>query len=64
MNPWFVTPEFHVSPATYFHGMPVHSLEFNYAVRREDGSLLYRTESDQLAHDIVERLFHTHEETT
>jgi len=53
---YHLTPEFHVMPATKYNGKPVPSIDFEYAIRRDDGSLVFRAESLAFAQECLDNL--------
>lgn len=53
---WSITSEHHVSPPARYAGRDVPSIEFFYAIRRRDGSLLFRAETLGFAEEIVGRV--------
>ena len=51
-----IVPEFHVSSEVYYDGRTYPSIEFKYAIRREDDSLVFRTETHEYAAEILSNL--------
>ena len=56
MSAYQLTPEFYVMPATTNNGKPVPSIDFQYAIRRDDGSLVFRAESLAFAQECLDNL--------
>ena len=48
--------EFCIMPSTTSGPYVVPARGFRYAIRRQDGSLVFRTETRHLAHEIMDRL--------
>ncbi len=51
-----IVPEFHVSPEIYYDVRTYPSVQFQYAIRRKDDSLVFRTETHQYAAEILSNL--------
>jgi len=60
MPSWTISSEHHFMPQTE-RG---HSIEFFYAIRREDGSLLFRAETMRHAEELIARLVGSHKEVS
>ena len=57
---WAITSEYHKCRPCVFRDKQYQGAEFFYAIRRADGSLLFRTAKLKMAEEIVDRLFLTH----
>ena len=51
-----IVPEFYVTPEAHYDGRKAPPIEFTYAIRRADDSLVYRTETHKYAADILANL--------
>lgn len=58
MPDYRIVQEFHVMPETTWNGKQVASIEFHYAIRRADDSLVFRARTQDQADDLLSRLFH------
>ena len=55
MSAYVLSPERHLTLPTWGENRSP-ALTFNYAIRRRDGSLVFRTETVRLAHEILANL--------
>lgn len=57
-----IVSELHVSPAVHYAGRDLPPREFKYAIRRADGSLVFRTQKHKYATEILANLNHPTQE--
>lgn len=62
MTGWSISTEFYTSPPATYKGKDIPGVDFHYAIRRADGSLLFRTQKPEQAQEIVDALRVTHTE--
>lgn len=58
MTTYHIVTEFHTSKPTHYRGKDFPGTDFHYAIRRDDGTLVFRAGTIKFANELLTRLEH------